>query len=70
MPFQITDPELESDLDRHAKMQPVPTTKGRMFIAIARAVIAAADARHIHAGTVIEELREVTQTAAAEVSAA
>jgi hypothetical protein len=57
MPFQINDAELERKLDRHAKCQPVPTTKGRLAIQIVRSVLADADAQGIDAGRLIERMR-------------
>ena len=44
MPFQVTDPELETKLSRHAKAQPVPSSKSRLAVAIINATLSAADA--------------------------
>jgi hypothetical protein len=57
MPFQINDTELERKLDRHAKRQPVPTTKGRLAVQIVRSVLADAEAQGVDAGRLIERMR-------------
>lgn len=56
MAIIIREPAFEKDLDRNAKQQSVPTTKGRLLKAIARAAMAVADAERVHVGQVIDEL--------------
>lgn len=56
MPFLISNPELEAKLNQHAKQQAVPTTKGRLAIAIIKAAIQAADDTGIDAGQIIRQL--------------
>lgn len=61
MPFQINNKELDQQLTKHANQQPVPSTNGRLAIAIVRAVLDLADAQNKDAGKVIGELKENTQ---------
>lgn len=56
MAIIITEPKLEEPLEKHAKRQAVPTTKGRLLRAIARSMLAVADSEGVHIGQLIDEL--------------
>ncbi len=56
MAIIIRNPALEKELDRNAKAQSVPTTKGRLLHAIAQAVLSVANAKGTHVGQIIDEL--------------
>ena len=69
MAFQITDPPLESLLEKHARQcRPVRASKTRLATAILNAVCAAAEAQNTDVGTFIWEMNKRIadkQTAAA-----
>lgn len=56
MAIIIRNPGFEKDLDRNAKVQSVPTTKGRLLRAIAQSALSVANAEGVHVGQIIDEL--------------
>ena len=58
MSIILTDEPLERALTKHARRQPVPTTKGRLLKSIAREVLAVAESEAIDVAVIINELRE------------
>ena len=58
MPIMIKEPSLEERLQQHAKRMPVPTTKGRLLVALGRQVVETADAEGRDCSAFLEELRD------------
>ncbi len=59
MPITIKDPELESDIERHAQAGSLRVSKRALSRSILDAAIRAADRRGVSIGRIIDELNPV-----------